>query len=133
MPRPLPHVNKDSEPYWRSAKEHALKLQRCNDCGRFRFYPSRACTWCHSLEFDWAPVSGKGEVFTYSVVARGPGSPFEDLLPLVVAMVVLEEGPAMMSNIVGCPEAEVRIGMPVQLSYQDVNEQVTLPVFVPAT
>lgn len=132
MPRPLPRINKDSEPYWRSAKEHSLKLQRCSACGRFRFYPARACTWCHALDFDWQPISGKGEVATFSIVYRGPGSPFTDLLPLVVAMITLEEGPVMMSNVVGCPVDEVHIGMPVTISYEDVNEQVTLPVFVPA-
>ena len=132
MPRPLPHINRDSAPYWRAARAHRLELQRCGECRRFRFYPSRACHFCGSLAFEWEPLSGRGEVYTYTIVHRGPGSPFEELLPLVVAMVTLEEGPTMMSNIVGCPHDQVRIGMPVQVAFEDVNDEVALPVFVPA-
>lgn len=132
MPRPLPTINRDSDPYWASAREHALKLQRCQRCHKFRFYPSLSCHFCGSLDFDWAPISGRGEVYTFTVVHRGPGSPFADLLPLVVAMVTLEEGPTMMTNIVGCPIEDVAIGMPVEISYEDINDRITLPVFTPA-
>lgn len=132
MPRPLPRFNRDSAPYWESAHDHALKLQRCSSCGELRFYPSLACHFCSSLEFEWVPISGRGTVFTYTVVYRGPGAPFADLLPLVVAMVTLEEGPTMMSNVVNVDPDEVEIGMPVQLAYEDVNETITLPVFEPA-
>lgn len=132
MPRPLPRINRDSAPYWESAHEHALKLQRCADCGELRFYPSLSCHFCNSLEFEWVPISGKGSVFTYTVVYRGPGAPFADLLPLVVAMVTLEEGPTMMSNVVNVDPEAVEIGMPVQLAYEDVDERITLPVFEPA-
>lgn len=131
MPRPLPSINRDSAPYWQSAKAHRLEMQRCTQCNAFRFYPSHSCPFCSSIEFDWVPISGKGSVYTYTVVHRGPGSPFEDLLPLVVAVVLLEEGPAMMSNIVGCPPAEVAIGMKVKVDYEDVNDEITLPIFVP--
>lgn len=131
MPRPLPRINRDSEAYWRSAKEHNLKLQRCTDCRRMRFYPSHACHFCGSLAFEWALISGKGELYTYTIVRRGPGSPFEELLPVVVAMVTLEEGPTLMANIVDCPEEEIAIGMPLQIAYEDVTEDITLPVFVP--
>ncbi len=132
MPRPLPTINRDSEPYWVSAHDHALKMQRCKRCDQFRFYPSLSCHFCGSLEFDWVPISGKGEIHTFTTVYRGPGAPFADLLPLVVAMVTLEEGPTMMSNIVGCQIEDVKIGMPVELAYEDVNDQITLPVFKPA-
>jgi uncharacterized OB-fold protein len=131
MPRPVPRINRDSAPYWQSAKEHALKLQRCASCERFRFYPSLSCHFCGSLDFDWVPISGRGEIYTHSVVYRGPGAPFADLLPLVVAMVTLEEGPAMMSNVVGVEPEAVHIGMKVQLAYEDVDDEITLPVFEP--
>ena len=132
MPRALPRINRDSAPYWQSAKEHNLKLQRCAQCERFRFYPSLSCHFCRSLVFEWLPISGRGEVYTYSVVYRGPGAPFADLLPLVVAMITLEEGPTMMSNVVGIAPEDVRIGMPVRIAYEDVNDDITLPVFEPA-
>ena len=132
MPRPLPTINRDSDPYWTSAREHALKFQRCSSCGEFRFYPSLACHVCSSLEFEWLPISGKAVVHTFSIVYRGPGSPFADLLPLVVAMVTLDEGPSMMTNIVDCPIEDVKIGMPVELTYEDVDDRITLPVFRPA-
>jgi uncharacterized OB-fold protein len=132
MPRPLPRINRDSAPYWESAKEHSLKLQRCTQCERFRFYPSLACHFCSSLEFEWLPISGRGELYTYSIVHRGPGAPFADLLPLVVAMVTLEEGPVLMSNVVGVEPEQVRIGMPLKIAYEDVSDEITLPVFEPA-
>lgn len=132
MPRPLPTINRDSEPYWASARTHALALQRCEQCEQFRFYPSLSCTFCGSLDSEWVPISGRGTVYTFSTVYRGPGSPFADLLPLVVAMVTLDEGPSMMTNIVDCATEDVRIGMPVEITYEDVNDEITLPVFRPA-
>jgi uncharacterized OB-fold protein len=132
MPRPLPRIDKDSEQYWRSAHDHALELQRCSSCGQFRFYPSHACHNCRSMEFEWVPVRGRGEIYTYSVLKRARGNPFEDLLPLVLVLVTLEEGPTMMGNLFECPEDKIRFGMPVKLSYEDVNDEITLPVFVPA-
>jgi uncharacterized OB-fold protein len=131
MPRPLPRINRDSATYWESARAHELKLQRCNDCGKLRFYPSLSCHYCGSLDAEWTTVNGEGEVYTYSVVYRAPGAPFADLLPLVVAMVTLDEGPTMMSNVVGVDPSEVKIGMRVRLTYEDVNDACTLPVFVP--
>jgi uncharacterized OB-fold protein len=130
--RPLPRIDKDSEEYWASAHDHALKLQRCRNCARFRFYPSHACHHCASTEFDWALISGRGEVYTFSILRRARGNVFEDILPLVLVLVKLEEGPAMMANLFDCTEEQVRIGMPVRLSYEDVNDEITLPVFVPA-
>jgi uncharacterized protein len=130
--RPLPLIDKDSEEYWKSAHEHALKLQQCSRCGWVRFYPSHACTNCASLEFEWKPISGRGEIYTYSVLLRARGNPFEDLLPLILVLVKLEEGPAMMANLFECEQDDVSIGMPVEISYEDVNDEITLPIFVPA-
>lgn len=129
MPRPLPRINRDSAAYWQSAKEHNLKLQRCAKCERLRFYPSLSCHYCGSLDFDWTPISGRGEVYTYSVVHRAPGAPFADLIPLIVAMITLEEGPTMMANLIDIEQAAVKIGMPVELAYEDVTDDITLPVF----
>jgi hypothetical protein len=132
MSRPLPRIDADSEQYWHSAREHALKLQRCTACGEFRFYPSHACHNCRSLDAEWTPVSGRGELYTFSVLKRARGNPFEDLLPLVLVLVTLEEGPTMMGNLFECDPDAVHIGMPVKLAYEDVNGEVTLPVFLPA-
>ena len=129
MPRPLPRVNRDSAKYWESARAHELQLQRCDNCSKLRFYPSLSCRYCGSLDFEWTPISGKGEVYTYSIVYRAPGASYSDLLPLVVAMITLDEGPSMMSNVIGVDPSEVKIGMRVRLAYEDVNEAWTLPVF----
>ncbi len=130
--RPLPRIDKDSEPYWASAHDHDLQLQRCTNCGHFRFYPSRACHYCQSLEFEWDEVSGKGEIYSFSILKRARGNPFEDLLPLTVVLVKLAEGPVMMSNLIDCPEDQVKIGLPVEIAYEDVDAEITLPVFRPA-
>lgn len=129
--RPLPRIDEDSREYWASAHAHALKLQRCDNCHSFRFYPSHACHHCGSLKYTWEPIGGFGEIYTYSVLKRARGNPFEDLLPLILVLVKLDEGPVMMANLFNCDESEVSIGMKVQVSYEDVNDEITLPVFVP--
>lgn len=130
--RPLPTVTLDSEEFWASTKDRAMKLQRCDRCGELRYYPSPICHFCSSDEFTWTPVSGKGRIYSFSILERAKGNPFEGDTPIAIVLVTLEEGPVMMSNLIGYEREEVRIDLPVVLDYEDIEgSDITLPVFRP--
>jgi uncharacterized protein len=129
--RPLPRITLDSEEFWKSTREHAMRLQKCDKCGEFRYYPSEACHNCGSLEYQWLPVSGKGEIHTFTVLHRARGNPFENETPIAIILVTLDEGPTMMSNLIDYEDADLAIGQRVEVDYEDVNDEVTLPVFRP--
>ena len=130
--RPLPTITQDNEEYWASTRAHATKLQRCNVCSKFWYYPGPVCHYCGAQDWTWTPVSGKGTIYSYSVLERAKGNPFEGDVPITIILVRLEEGPVMMSNLFDYEPEELAIDAPVTMTYEDVNEQVTLPVFLPA-
>lgn len=101
--KPLPEITLLTEPFWQGTKEHQLRLQRCDDCGTFRFTPKEVCPSCASVQATWTPVSGAGTVYSYSTVYRGTGSAFQEDLPFVVVMVELKEGPRVISHLIDCP------------------------------
>jgi len=131
--RPLPTLDVETRPFWEACKRHELLVQRCNDCGKFQYYPRAVCCHCLSTNLEYRKASGKGKVYTYSVVYinRAPG--WDDKTPYVVAYVELEEGVRMMTNIVGCDPETVKIDMPVEVTFEDLSEEVALPVFKPAS
>lgn len=129
---PLPAVDPESRPFWEAAKAHRLRLPRCTACGKFHFYPRSFCVHCHHRHIEWADVSGRGTVYSYYVAHRPAHPAFQDRVPYVVALVDLEEGPRMLTNIVDCPPEQVRIGMPVEVVFRDVTEEISLPCFRPA-
>lgn len=128
---PLPKPDKDSEVYWEAARRHELVLQQCRACERFRFYPRLVCPQCLSDQFEWRRASGRGVVYSFTVIHRPPFPAFRDRVPYVLALIDLEEGVRMMSNVIGCEPNEVRIGMPVEATFDDVTEEITLPKFKP--
>jgi len=129
--KPVPVPNAESQEYWAGCKRHELLIQRCRACGRFQFYPRAVCAGCLSQELEWAKASGRGTVYSYSVVHRAPTKAFAADAPYTTAIVELEEGVRMMTNVVGCPPEEVRIGMPVEVVFEDVSEEIALPKFRP--
>lgn len=130
--RPLPTVTLDSEEFWASTRDRAMKLQKCDRCGEFRYYPSPICHFCSSDAFTWTPVSGRGVIYSYSILERAKGNPFEGDTPIAIVLVTLEEGPVMMSNLIGYEAEEIRIGLPVTLDYEDIEgSDITLPMFRP--
>ena len=129
--KPLPHPNEVSQPFWDAAKRHELQIQRCNACGTYIFYPREACPECLAADLIWIPVSGKGKLYSYTI-AQAPTHPaFADDVPYVIAIVELEEGPHITTNLVSCPPDQVAIGMPVVASFEDVNAEMTLVKFRP--
>ncbi len=131
FPRPLPSPNPLTEPYWRAAHLRELKLPRCAACEKFHFYPRSACPHCGSVDLTWQAVSGKGEVYSYTVVHRAPSKGFEEQVPYIVAVVALAEGPHLMTRLTQVEPDTVRIGMRVQVEFEKQDDEITLPVFLP--
>jgi len=131
--KPLPVADPVTAPFWESVKAHAMQLQRCNGCGQFIFYPRGVCPRCFSDDLAWQPVAGTGAVHAFTIVHRHPSPAFNDEVPYVVALVELDEGVRMLSNLVGIePDpARVKVGLPVEVVYDDATDEVTLPKFRP--
>ena len=129
--RPLPSPNALTAPYWQAAHQRELTLPRGEACATFHFDPRRACPQCGSPQLGWHTASGKGEVYSFTVVHRAPSKGFEELVPYVVAVVALAEGPHLMTRLTQVQPDTVRIGMPVQVDFEKQDEETTLPVFCP--
>lgn len=128
--KPLPVVDPSTRPFWEAAKAHRLVLQRCRDCGTHIFYPRANCTACYSDRLEWKEAGGEGTVYSYTIAHRPAGPAFKEDLPYVVAIIALEEGPRILSNIVTKDMANVAIGSKVRVIFEDVTEEITLPKFV---
>lgn len=129
--KPIPVPNKDTQRFWEGCKGHELLLQKCKDCGNYRFYPRPLCPNCLSSSTDWVKASGKGKVHTFSVVYRAPSEPFKGDVPYTIALIDLEEGVRMMSNIINCKPDAVKIGIPVRAVFEDITDSIALPKFEP--
>ena len=133
--KPLPNpLHRDaSRPFWEAARRHELQMPRCRMCDRLFFYPREVCPRCLSAAIDWVPVSGRGRLHAYTIVHQPANPAFRDDAPYVYAMIQLEEGPRMVSNLVDCPLDDVCIDLPVVAVYDDVTPEVTLVKFRPAS
>jgi uncharacterized OB-fold protein len=130
---PLPNSQPESDYYWEKAKAHELWLRKCNECANAYFYPRDICPNCYSNNVTWIQASGKATLYAYSIVERGPTPAFREVVPYVAAIVELEEGPRMPTNLVGVPfdEEHIKVGMPVEVTFDEVTDEVTLPKFRP--
>lgn len=131
--KPLPVPDPDSAPFWDGCREGRLLLQRCSSCQAWRFPPERFCPHCQSDESAWLEASGRGTVYSWIVVHHPvPRDLYDSEVPYVVALIDLEEGPRIASNVVGCEPDAVEAGMAVTVGFDAVTEDVTLPRFRPA-
>jgi uncharacterized OB-fold protein len=119
--------------FWRTVENRAMALPYCRGCSKYFFFPRPFCPACWSDQIELRPASGRGKVWSYSVVrfAHGAASPWHQRLPYALALVDLEEGVRIMANVLECPVEQVRSGMPVQLTYADLDGR-TLYAFKPA-
>lgn len=131
--KPLPKFDPVTAPFWDSLQKEKIEVQRCDDCESFVFYPRALCPHCSSRWLKWTPVSGRGRIYTLTIVHKAPGPTFQSDAPYVVALVELDEGCRMMTNIieVAADPNGVKIGMPVEIVYDHVTQAVTLPKFRP--
>ena len=126
----LPEINPSDKPFWDAAKRHELTAYRCLNC---RTYYSQVtdCLACDSPKMEWVKVSGKGEVYTFGIYHQLYHPAWKDDLPYNVSWIKLDEGPLIMSNVVDCKNEDITVGMPVEVVFDDVTEEVTLPKFRP--
>jgi len=129
--KPLPIITDDNREYWNYCKAHEFRMQKCRDCGHIRFPPNILCPKCHSMEAEWVKLSGRGKIYSF-VVYRVPYHPgYTNDIPYDVAVIQLDEGPRMDSNITGIEISELKVDMPVEVYFDDVTEEVSLPKFRP--
>lgn len=130
--KPIPVPSKWTKEYWDAAKKRKLVIKRCKACGHLEHPPYLFCTNCGSEEHEWIVASGKATLYAYAVNVFGVPFPFWDDMPYVVAMVDLEEGPRMLTNIVQCDPNELKNGMALEVVFEDVSDKIALPKFKPA-
>jgi uncharacterized OB-fold protein len=129
--KPIPTKTPELAPFFEGAKRGELIVQKCEGCGRLRF-PARAlCSNCWSEDASWTPVSGRGEVFSYNIMHQVYHPGFAAEIPYAVVVVKLQEGIKITSNLVGIKPHEIRCGMQVEVVFEQLNEEVTLPKFRP--
>ena len=130
-PMPKPESRAATAPFWEATKRHELVIQRCGQCGKWVFHPREQCPECFSRELEWTRASGRGRVYAFTIVHQPAHPGFMGDVPYAYAIIQLEEGARMASNIVGCPPSEVRVDMPVEAVFDDVSPEWTLVKFRP--
>jgi uncharacterized OB-fold protein len=131
LPVPVPDVTSETAVFWEATAEGTLLLPRCDHCDAVIWYPRAFCPVCASLDVTWFAASGRGTVYSFTVVRR-PAPPYDRSGPFVVAYVELEEGPRVLTNIVECEPDAVEVDMPVEVVFHDTGEGRALYRFRPA-
>ena len=133
IPRPLPKINAymNTKPFWDAAKNGKLVLQYCKDTGKPQFFPRPVSMANGKRNLEWREVSGRGKVYSYTNTwSAWPGH--EDRVPYLCALVELDEGVRMLVNLLNVKNEDVKIGMPVKVCWEKLNEEINLPAFEPA-
>ena len=126
---PLPVPNLDNQEFFDRCREHQLVLRRCRDCRLFSHPPRPNCSDCASDNLEWVKSPGRGTVYTFTITRQPVSRAFEGRLPWAVVDVELDEGVHLISNLVGCDLEEIEIGMQVDVVFEEVNSEITLPKF----
>jgi uncharacterized OB-fold protein len=122
---PSPEPNAETKSFWEAAAEGRFIVPKCAECGKAHWYPRALCPFCFSDRIDWQTASGKGTIYSYSVMRRAP-------VPYAIAYVTLEEGTTMMTNIVDCDFDALKVGQPVKLVFKKSENGQPVPMFSPA-
>jgi uncharacterized OB-fold protein len=122
---PAPSSSPDTEAFWKAAADGKFMLRRCTACGKAHWYPRAICPFCMSDKTEWVEASGRGKIYTYSVMRRAPE-------PYAIGYVTLEEGPSMLTNFVDCDFDKLKIGQPVKLKFISTEGGPPVPMFAPA-
>ncbi len=130
--KPVPSPTEATRPFWSGCASGALRLKSCSRCGKF-VAPTRAVCACGNAQLAWVDTSGRGRIFSYTVVHRAPDPAFRGEIPYVIAVVELEEGPKLMTNITGVAPAAIKVGMPVRAVFDEVAPGIGVPKFEPAS
>lgn len=127
--KPIPRKGQHVQRFWEAAKKGELLIPRCNDCGKFHWYPRLICPYCHSMNLEWTQISGEGTLYTFAVQHRAFGGWAEEV-PFVTAFVDLKEGDRMMTVLRGVdpnkPE-DIKIGSKVKVEFEQADEETFIP------
>ena len=127
--RLLPPMRGQARDFYGYCKEHELRFQKCSGCGLWRHVPREMCSECGSFDYEWAKSAGKGQVFSWATTSQPMLPQFADAVPYAIVIVELDEGVRMATWVVDLPPDQLKIGMPVEVVFDDVTEEVTLPKF----
>jgi uncharacterized protein len=127
----LPTPDDETREFWDGCREGRFLVRHCNACDQFHYYPRPFCPKCWSTDVEWSPASGRAQLYTYSVVHANDLPPWPERVPYVAAVVDLEEGPRVMTNVEGCAFDDLAIGMRLMVDFKAISDDVTIPVFRP--
>lgn len=128
----MPEILPETAEFWRAARRHELLLQRCTSCGQLIYFPRLLCPRCLSQDLGWVQATGRGTVYTHTVIHQAAHESFAPDVPYVYAIIELEEGLRVISNVIHLDPAQVRIGMKVKVVFDDITPDVSIPKFEPA-
>lgn len=127
----VPKPDALTQPYWDGVRQRELRIQKCLACGQVWHPPLHRCPHCHSADVEWVAASGRATLYSYTVVHHPAHVAVADKVPYLVALATLAEGPRVVSNLLNCARGDVRIGMPLRLTFQEIASSVWLPQFEP--
>ena len=127
----IPIANADTKPFWDGCARETFLLQRCTACHAYRHPPSAICSKCLSEQCEWIPAGGAGTVYSFTVVREQRGGGWDVMVPYVLTVVELDEGPHVLTNLTGIEPADVKIGMRVAVSFTVLADGTKLPLFGP--
>lgn len=130
--RYLPVIYPEERPYWEALRQRKVVLPRCKSCAQAWYPLGPACPNCFALDFDWSPMTGKGVLHNYVVYHKAFAPWLEKRVPYAVAQVELDEGPRLTTNLLDCPLDQIKIGMRVEATFEDITDDITLLQFRPA-
>jgi uncharacterized OB-fold protein len=133
--RPIPVPNEFNRPFWEAAKRGSLELQRCQSCGHFQHPPYATCTQCVSTDLKFEPVKGQGAIYAYTIMYHTGDKRFAAAVPYASIIVELDDAPGalMAGNLLGVPYTEAKVGRRVEVTFEKLNDDITLPQFRLAT
>ena len=131
MSKPTPHVDRWTSPFWDACKENRLIMQKCRSTGKLWFPPGPVSPFTRNSEWNWAPLSGSGRVGSFIIMHQAYFEGFLEELPYPIAQIELEEGPMMISNLIGIPLEQIKVSMPVRVTFVPGPENWRIPVFAP--
>lgn len=129
--KPMPRVTDLDRPHWEAAAKHQLLIQSCNDCGHMWFPPAENCPNCLGTNLGWKEPKGTGKVHSFIIYHQGWLPGYLKSTPYNVAIIQLDEGPRFISNVVGIDNDHIEVDMPVQVTFEDVAPDVSIPRFKP--
>lgn len=129
--KPLPSISDFNRPFWEGTRSHEFRLQRCSDCRRVWAPNGPVCPYCFSQSYLWEKLSGRGRIASWVVFHKLYHPGFARDIPYNVAFIELAEGPRVIANVVGAKNEDLEIGMPVEVVFDDVNAEITIPRFRP--